>query len=344
MIQNPIFIIGTERSGSNLLRLILNAHPNIAVPHPPHIMRDFSPLLPLYGDLLVKKNFGNLVTDVVRGVNQHFSPWPFLVKEADIYKRVMNPSLYGIYCAIYEQYREYAGKPRWGCKSTFMFAHAAEIVQAHRSPQFIHLVRDPRAVAASAKKSIFSSYQPEVEAKLWLDQQGAIALSVGKIFNPENYYLLRYEDLVNTPEVSIRSLMEFLGETFVTRQLDFFLTAEAKELSSLSESWQNCQSPIDSSRAKGFFQDLSKSEIETVETLTKQEMQKFGYTLASPASATLSSSLKLSIQEFTLQLKAESRSLLKDKNFYSRWKKKAILKQIYWKRKLSSNLSTMESE
>lgn len=40
--DSPIFIIGTERSGTNLLRLILNAHPNIALPHPPHIMKIFS--------------------------------------------------------------------------------------------------------------------------------------------------------------------------------------------------------------------------------------------------------------------------------------------------------------
>ena len=47
----PLFIIGTERSGSNLLRLILDAHPGITVPHPPHVMNYFAALEGRYGDL-----------------------------------------------------------------------------------------------------------------------------------------------------------------------------------------------------------------------------------------------------------------------------------------------------
>ena len=44
-------MIGTQRSGSNLLRLMLNQQPAIASPHPPHILERFMPLLPLYGNL-----------------------------------------------------------------------------------------------------------------------------------------------------------------------------------------------------------------------------------------------------------------------------------------------------
>ena len=33
-----IFMIGTQRSGSNLLRLMVNQAPDIAAPHPPHIL------------------------------------------------------------------------------------------------------------------------------------------------------------------------------------------------------------------------------------------------------------------------------------------------------------------
>ena len=44
MTLAPVFIVGTERSGSNLLRVMLNASSELAVPHPPHVMRYFAPL------------------------------------------------------------------------------------------------------------------------------------------------------------------------------------------------------------------------------------------------------------------------------------------------------------
>ena len=57
--------MGTERSGSNLLRLILNAHSRIAVPHPPHVLRYFAPLEAGYGDLSRRGNRARLVDDVL---------------------------------------------------------------------------------------------------------------------------------------------------------------------------------------------------------------------------------------------------------------------------------------
>ena len=46
-----IFMIWIQRSGSNLLRLMLNELPEIAAPHPPHILQRMMPLVPRYGDL-----------------------------------------------------------------------------------------------------------------------------------------------------------------------------------------------------------------------------------------------------------------------------------------------------
>ena len=63
--MKPIFMIGTQRSGSNLLRLMLNQLPELAAPHPPHILQRMTPLLSEYGDLSRPKAFAELVDDVV---------------------------------------------------------------------------------------------------------------------------------------------------------------------------------------------------------------------------------------------------------------------------------------
>src|SRR5665213_1268446 len=153
VIENPIFIVGTERSGSNLLRLLLNELGNVCVPHPPHLMRDLTPLISRYGDLQVDRNFKRLIGDAIKLVELHFAPWPLALDPQKVVNEVPQRDLYSVYAAIYEQYRVHAGKTRWACKSTFMIHHVDTVLRHHRAPQFIHLVRDPRDVAVSARKS-----------------------------------------------------------------------------------------------------------------------------------------------------------------------------------------------
>ena len=45
------FMIGCQRSGSNWLRTMLGEREDLIAPHPPHIMRDFIPILPKFGNL-----------------------------------------------------------------------------------------------------------------------------------------------------------------------------------------------------------------------------------------------------------------------------------------------------
>src|SRR4051812_17306600 len=105
MIENPIFIVGTERSGSNLLRLLLNELESVCVPHPPHLMRDLIPVLERYGDLARDENFLKLIRDAIKLVELHFAPWPIKLDEGAIFLEAPKRDLYSVYAAIYEQYR-----------------------------------------------------------------------------------------------------------------------------------------------------------------------------------------------------------------------------------------------
>ena len=55
-VEPVFFMIGCQRSGSNWLRTMLGEREDLIAPHPPHIMRDFSPLLGKYGDLNKQPN------------------------------------------------------------------------------------------------------------------------------------------------------------------------------------------------------------------------------------------------------------------------------------------------
>ena len=61
--KRPIFIVSSPRSGSTLLRLILDAHPRLAVPPPAWLFHYIYPYLYSYGDLSVEANLRAMVED-----------------------------------------------------------------------------------------------------------------------------------------------------------------------------------------------------------------------------------------------------------------------------------------
>lgn len=334
MIQNPVFIIGTERSGSNLMRFLLNAHPNIAIPHPPHIMRDFSSFLEVYDDLSEDKNFAALAADVAGTVNRHFAPWTFTVSAQDILNRAPKRSLYGLYTALYELYLEHSGKQRWGCKSTFMHRHIDEILAIHPQACFVHLVRDPRDVAVSAKTSIFCKYTPYKTAQLWADEQAHI--EHWKKMIPQQILSVRYEDLTAHPERVLRQVMEFISEPFVAEQLEAFRGEAALSLSALSASWKNCKAPISQKSVGQFEAALSGKEVEHVEWRARHLMIDYGYTPISNAHQDVGVFARgwIEVVEWQQMFKAESAALLNDKNFYLRWRKKMFIQYTKQKRQI----------
>ncbi|MGZ3690154.1 MAG: sulfotransferase family protein [Pseudobdellovibrio sp.] len=329
-IDNPIFIIGTERSGSNLMRMILNSHPHIAIPHPPHIMRDMTPLLGSYGDLRDDFHFKELICDIALLVQLHFSPWPIAIDQELVFKSSPSRTLYGIYAAIYEQYLKHTGKARWGCKSTFMFQHIETILHHHARAKFIHLVRDPRDVAVSASDSIFSNYHPYKMAELWAQEQSVIEQSAERLASENRLVTVKYEDLVKAPEEQVKKIMSFLDEHYVSEQLNFFKTKEADQLAALSKSWKQVSSPISDKSVAQYKRKLSPEGIAFVESTAGDLMKRYGYHLEtsgdlSPSSAQLQ---MIEISEQISTIKTEFKSMFSDKNFFMRWKKKIYLRNL----------------
>lgn len=332
MIQNPVFIVGTERSGSNLLRLILNELDEIAIPHPPHLMRDLSKVIGRYGDLSQDANFERLIADAVRLVELHFAPWPFRLDQQLILRQALKRDLYPVYAAIYEQYRTHTGKPRWGCKSTFMVHHVQEILQHHKSPQFIHLVRDPRDVAVSARRSVFCHYHPFFVAKLWAHEQ-AKAVEWRDKLSGGTWYTLRYEDLIQSPEDALQNLCKFLGADYSEKLLKFSEKPAAQELSGLSRSWENVGRPVLKNNSAKYRRNLSAEDIRIIESVAIAEMQAYGYQPDTELKElawepNLMQRARYRIEEEFLMWKEESKALLKDRNAKFRLMKKSYLMKL----------------
>lgn len=330
----PIFIIGTERSGTNLLRLILNAHSGIAVPHPPHIMKLFTPLVPRYGDLGQDARFRKLIEDVCRMVELHPYPWELRLDREKIFRQAKGRDLISVYFAIYDRYREQSGKRRWACKSTFMIEHVAEILQYHPEAKFIYLVRDGRDVAVSARASIFNRYHVYYAARRWKGEQ-QLGLSWLRVLPQDRILLLKYEDLIADPAEAVRRLCSFLGEPNEDAMLDYHRSPEARKSGSLSLSWENTSRPVISGNAGKFRTCLSEQEIMLFEGIAHEELQQLGYPLVNPAErlaeqrATITRPrLKYLFSELMLSLKAEAAHFLNDRSALARFRKGIYMRYL----------------
>lgn len=123
-----VFMIGIQRSGSNLLRLMLNQLPDIAAPHLPHILQRMMPLVPGYGNLEIKANFMLLVDDVCRLVEHNPVPWEGVDLNRDtVVKLCREHTLMAVFGAVYDLMAEAKGAKTWCCKSLANINYLPEI-------------------------------------------------------------------------------------------------------------------------------------------------------------------------------------------------------------------------
>ncbi len=324
----PFFIVGTERSGSNLLRVILDAHPALAVPHPPHILRYFAPLEPRYGDLKDDENLGRLVRDVLRLLRVHIHPWPVSL-DADALVAAAQPrDLYGVFAAVYDAWLAQAGGARWGCKSTFMIHHTDRIFSCHPGAKLLWLVRDPRDVAASSRKSVFSPFHPHLTALLWEEQQ-RLGLALEAALGTAALFRVRYEDLLADPDTVLRDICRFLDEPFDEGMLRFFETDAAQTGAAWSQDWENTARPILPGNTQKYRTQLSPEEIRWVECAAAGPMEALGYEREYPdLHERTPGGLKQAwfrMRNAGWHLAVEMRSLRTDRNHWRRWGRGATM-------------------
>jgi hypothetical protein len=187
MLARPVFIVGTMRSGSTLLRLILDAHPNISISEETGFM----------GALAATKQIPNW---------QHGRGW---------YERIgwseeeIDGRLRAFYAELFERRALAQGKNRWGEKTPFHSEHIGQMATVFPDSVFVAIVRHPGAVVHSLIRKFH--YGVEDAAAYWDDTNKEI-LRRGLELGDDRFALLRYEDLVGRPEETLRELVDWLGE------------------------------------------------------------------------------------------------------------------------------------
>jgi hypothetical protein len=188
----PIFVVGCQRSGTTLLRLMLDSHPAIACGPETRFLRDLERITG--ADWHRLERFG-------------FPREYWLTKVGE---------LFGSFQADYAAGR---GKRRWADKSPLYALILDYLWELFPDAQVVHLIRDPRDVTASHRSAF--GYKSALGApRKWRRYLDAVRRSAAGV-DPARYHELRYEALVADREATMRELLDFLGESWDPAVLDY---------------------------------------------------------------------------------------------------------------------------
>lgn len=276
-------MIGTQRSGSNLLRVMLDAIDEITAPHPPHILQRFLPLLPLYGDLSVEANFVRLSEDVCELVRLNPVPWEGVGMDAEtVRKACCRPTLYDLFRAIYERAAREAGTDYWLCKSMKNVFYAEGIESTGLRPYYLYLYRDGRDVALSFKKAIVGEKHVYALAHTWKkDQEEALRLEART--PADHFFRVSYESVIAHPQTVLETLCRFLRVPYSDKAMEYYKSRESVNTAVAGKMWSNVSKPILKNNTRKFLAELSSKEIAIFESVAGDMLEKLGYALCTPA-------------------------------------------------------------
>lgn len=274
----PIFIVGANRSGTTLLRLILNAHSRIAIPEELN-----------YFNTWMAEHWREETADreAFRGrvhwyLQSKLPPGAFgdtdvSALEEDIVAQASVYDWRAVYEGLLTAWARHHGKIRWGEKTPGNLFYVDTLRAMFPEAQFIHLVRDPRAGVLSMQNASFFGDDMVINA---LNRRKYLreGLRRDATMPPDKWTRVRYEDLLTAPEDTVRALCIFLGERYHPSMLTYYEDAERYMSPAAAQKFNRAaRRPIDPKKADSWRDALPPADAALIGTICRREMEALGY-------------------------------------------------------------------
>jgi hypothetical protein len=214
----PFFLVGNPRSGTKMLRELLNASPDIWISDvESHFVPKFTRVIDRFGDLSDPANFQRLAAALTRtrafwyrarrGVHVPVEEW-----YAACRTRNWPGVLEGLYRCVYA--REIARPARrwddviWGDKTPEYMTEVPLLSTLFPHSRFVHIVRDPRDCCLSTERAWGNT--PLRTAQEWADRTRRCR-AAGRALGPTRYLEVRYEEVVVDVCAHVSRVFDFLG-------------------------------------------------------------------------------------------------------------------------------------
>lgn len=282
-----VFLVGCPRSGTYLFSLMMSTRLSVAVPVETHFIPLFYRYLPLWGDLGVYRNRARLLNDI----------YEFLEIWTPRSERNRNLKIIRKYCLLATRGREEAilrrsgsypdlvanlytvfagihGARAKGDKSAF-FRHGPfdRLDRCARNMKVIHMIRDGRDVALSWL-GLWSGPRDIAQAAWTWAAHVRKKRDWGRC-HPDRYLEIRYEDLLECPEETIKQAADFLGLP-VRNHIAFHQTELAETLAA-GAPHHLINRPLDPGNKEKWRTRMSPADQYIFQYLAGRELVDFGY-------------------------------------------------------------------
>jgi hypothetical protein len=213
----PIFVVGCPRSGTTLLRLMLDAHPTLAIPPESHFIPLVARVRSRY-DQPSGFDAEHMAADVMRGLR--FRDWHLSEDAVRAAIRDRRPTTLAsaIEC-FFVAYADAHGTTRWGDKTPGYSIELPLISELFPEAVFVHLIRDGRNVALSLMEVPRAPRSFAEAGQLWRSRVSTGRVD-GAALGPR-YLELRYESLVEDPESALKQICALASLEYTPAMLDY---------------------------------------------------------------------------------------------------------------------------
>jgi hypothetical protein len=274
--NRPIYIVSSPRSGSTLLRLLLNAHSTIAFPPPTFLWPFIYPFLYTYGDLANEKNLILLIEDILK--LQKNKPWPVEINTEKVLSRLKKRGFLGVYSALMEFWCELHGKVRWGEKTPRNSFYIRDILEHLPEAQFIHIIRDGRDVAVDWIENLDWPKNIYCTALQWRDFVKAI-LAWRQKLTSDQYLEVYYEELVANPAETLQKICVFLKVEYEPEMMEYYCTQETEKWATSAFCHRHVSRPITTDFVGIYKNRLEVDDRRLLAAIIGKELKELGYSV-----------------------------------------------------------------
>jgi len=253
-----VFIVGVPRSGTTMLRYLLEATPRLAIGRENHYMghyygrRGARDIFRAAGDPADDATVRRIVEMVYSGEYARHSRWrdvsPFWhwlvesIPRDDLERRMLagERSERGLFATLLRTYADAHGKPVMGEKTPVHLFHVDTLLEWFPGARVIHMLRDPRAIYVSDQHRrrsrgrrpynwlarvpfLLETYLLFVTVTAWRR-----ALRLHRRHQSRHagrYMLLKFEDVLRRPDETLPAVSDFLGVDIVEAARTFRVPA-----------------------------------------------------------------------------------------------------------------------